>query len=67
MEEEKKTLPEEKTEEKTAWQTTKEGWYDKVPLTVRQLDIIIGVSLAALVIVFVLIFLDAWDIFHLFG
>lgn len=67
MEEEKKTLPEEKTEEKTAWQTTKEGWYDKVPLTVKQLDIIIGVSLAALVIVFVLIFLDAWDIFHLFG
>ena len=67
MEEEKKTLPEEETEEKTAWQTTKEGWYDKVPLTVRQLDIIIGVSLAALAIVFVLIFLDAWDIFHLFG
>ena len=67
MEEEKNILPEEKTEEKTAWQTTKEGWYDKVPLTVRQLDIIIGVSLAALVIVFVLIFLDAWDIFHLFG
>ena len=67
MEEEKNILPEEKTEEKTAWQTTKEGWYDKVPLTVKQLDIIIGVSLAALVIVFVLIFLDAWDIFHLFG
>ena len=67
MEEEKNILPEEKTEEKTAWQTTKEGWYDKVPLTVKQLDIIIGVSLAALVLVFVLIFLDAWDIFHLFG
>lgn len=67
MEEEKNILPEEKTEEKTAWQTTKEGWYDKVPLTVKQLDIIIGVSLAALVIVFILIFLDAWDIFHLFG
>ena len=67
MEEEKKTLPEEKTEEKTAWQTTKEGWYDKVPLTVKQLDTIIVVGLILLALTFVVIFLDAADIFNPFG
>ncbi len=67
MEEEKKNLPEEKQEEKTAWQATKEGWYDKIPLTVKQLDFIIGFCFAALAVIFVLIFLDAADIYHLFG
>lgn len=67
MEEEKKNLPEEKTEEKTAWQTTKEGWYDKVPLTVKQLDIIIVSCFVALAVVFALIFLESADIIHLFG
>ena len=65
--EEQKNLPEEKPEEKTSWQATKEGWYDKVPLTVKQLDIIIVSCFVALAVVFGLIFLDAMDLFHLFG
>ena len=50
---------EEKDQEKSAWQQKKEGWYDKIPLTVRQLDIIIWVSVAALIVVFIKIFMDA--------
>ena len=65
MEEEKKKTDAEQT--KTPWQLQKESWYDKLPLTVRALDIIIGVSLVLLVLTFFLIYLDARDIFHLFG
>ena len=67
MDEEKKNLPEENQEVKTPWQTTKEGWYDKVPLTVKQLETIIVVGFVALAVVFGLIFLESMDIFHLFG
>ena len=51
---------EKKTQEETkpAWQQTKESWYDKVPLTVKQLDIIIWGCVAALVVVFFLILKD---------
>ena len=49
------------------WQLQKENWYDRVPLNQKQLDIIIGVCLVLLVLTFVLIYLDAKDIFHLFG
>ena len=45
--------------EKTQWQQTKEGWYDKVPLTVKQLDIIIWVCVGALIVTFIKIFMDA--------
>lgn len=44
---------------KSQWQMNKEAMYDKVHLSVRQLDIIIGVAVAALVVVFILIGLDA--------
>ena len=57
--------PQEKV--KTPWQLQKESWYDKLPLTVKTLDIIIGVSLVLLALTFFLIYLDARDIFHLFG
>ena len=57
--------PQEKV--KTPWQLQKESWYDKLPLSVRSLDIIIGVSLVLLALTFFLIYLDARDIFHLFG
>ena len=67
MEEQKNNLPEENKEEKTQWQSTKEGWYDKVPLTVKQLDTIIVVGFIALAVVFGLIALESMDIFHLFG
>ena len=63
MDEEKKNLPEENQEVKTPWQTTKEGWYDKVPLTVKQLDIIIGCCIAALILTFIAIALDAIGVF----
>ena len=52
---------------KSHWQLQKENWYDRVPLNQRQLDIIIGVCLVLLVLTVVLIYLDAKDIFHLFG
>ena len=52
----KKNKPE---KEKTQWQRTKEGWYDKVPLMVKQLDIIIWVCVGALIVTFIKIFMDA--------
>ena len=52
---------------KSQWQLQKENWYDRVPLNQKQLDIIIGVCLVLLALTFVLIYLDAKDIFHLFG
>ena len=55
--------PEEETPIKPLWQQTKEGWYDKVPLTVKQLDIIIGLGIAGLVITFIVIALDAMGVF----
>lgn len=44
---------------KHPWQMTKESWYDKLNVSVRQLDIVIGVASAALLIVVILIILDA--------
>ena len=59
--EENCSAPQEELEEdrRTPWQRTKESWYDKVPLSLRQLDIIIGVAVAALAVVIILIALDA--------
>ena len=68
--EEENILPpegEQHEEAKNMWQIQKENWYDKVPLTVKQLDWIIWGGLALLVLVFVVIFLDAADIFNPFG
>lgn len=67
---EEKDLKEETAKEeqlKSQWQLQKENWYDRVPLNQKQLDIIIGVCLVLLVLTFVLIYLDAKDIFRLFG
>ena len=55
--EENEKIKEEKP--KTLWQQTKEGWYDKIPLTVKQLDIIIWVCVGALIVTFIKIFMDA--------
>ena len=46
-------------DKRTAWQRNKEELYDKVPLTLRQLDIIIALGLLGLAVVAVLIFLEA--------
>ena len=63
MEELEKELPQEEPETKSAWQQTKESWYDKVNLTVKQLDIIIGCGIAGLVLTFIAIALDAMGVF----
>lgn len=44
---------------KHPWQITKESWYDKLNVSVRQLDIVIGAASVALLIVVILIILDA--------
>ena len=44
---------------KHPWQVTKESWYDKLNVSVRQLDIVIGAASVALAIVVILIILDA--------
>ena len=59
--------PEEEIPVKSMLQIQKESWYDKVPLNKKQLDIIVGVSLALLVLTFIVIGLDAMDIFNPFG
>ena len=69
--EEKNLTPEEATppvriedqSAKSLWQQTKESWYDKVNLTVKQLDIIIGCCIAALILTFIAIALDAIGVF----
>ena len=60
-------LPEEEVQLKSMWQIQKESWYDKLPLTKKHLDIIIVVGLVLLALTFVVIFLDAADIFNPFG
>ena len=67
MEENKNPVPQEETPSKriedqsavSLWQQTKESWYDKVNLTVKQLDIIIWVCGGALIVTFIKIFIDA--------
>lgn len=47
---------------KPEWQATKENWYDHLNITVKQLDIIIGVASGLLVLVFILIILQGLHI-----
>ena len=70
--EDEKQIPEEvssgqEVKAKSPLQIQKESWYDKVPLTVKQLDYIIWGGMILLVLVFIVIFLDAADIFNPFG
>ena len=51
--------PEAEEKPKTQWQKTKEGWYDHVPLTVKQLDMIIYGCIGALILIFVKLIIDA--------
>ena len=48
---------------KSMWQQTKESWYDKVNLTVKQLDIIIGCCIGGLILTAIAIALDAIGVF----
>ena len=72
--EDEKTLPEEEItaprngeKAKTPWQMQKESWYDKIPLSLKQLDLIIGVCMTLLVLCFLAICLDAAGIYNFFG
>ena len=56
MEEKDATPKEEPEEVKSQWQLQKENWYDRVPLTVKQLDKIIATCL-------VLLALGQWSLF----
>ena len=64
MEEERIDLPGEETPEeevpvKPAFQIVKESWYDKIPLTLKQLDIIVYVCWTLLGLTAIAIALDA--------
>lgn len=48
-----------KEDTRTAWQRNKEELYDKVPLTAKQLDVIIVLGWIGLAVVAVLIALEA--------
>ena len=73
--EENKILPEtdeaplspEEEKTRSMLQIQKESWYDKLPLNVKQLDIIITVCWILIAVVFLVIALDAMDIFNPFG
>ena len=45
----------------------KESWYDKVRLTVKQMDVIIWIIYGLLAVVIVLIVLEAAGVYKLFG
>ena len=59
---EEASKPIEEQSAKSLWQQTKESWYDKVTLTVKQLDIIIACGIGGLIITGILIALDAMNI-----
>ena len=60
-------LPPEEEKTRSMLQIQKESWYDKLPLNVKQLDIIITVCWILIAVVFLVIALDAMDIFNPFG
>ena len=60
---EEQKVPIEEQSSKTLWQQTKESWYDKVNLTVKQLDIIIGCCIGGLILTAIAIALDAMGVF----
>ena len=55
--------PAEEKPPKSMWQITKESWYDKVNLSVKQLDIIIACGIGGLILTGIAIALDAMGIF----
>lgn len=65
MEEEKKSTGSEEAP-KRPLQQKKEEWYDRIPLSKKQMDKVVYVCFGALILVFILIFLEAFDIFTLF-
>ena len=64
---EETTPPQDGEKAKTPWQIQKESWYDKIPLSLKQLDLIIGICMTLLVLCFIAIGLDAAGIYNFFG
>ena len=64
---ENSTLPPEEEKTRSMLQIQKESWYDKLPLNVKQLDIIITVCWILIFVVIAVIALDAMNIFNPFG
>ena len=48
---------------KPTWQLVKESWYSKLNVSVKQLDIIIALGIAGLIVTAVVIGLDAAGVF----
>lgn len=66
-EEEDRPLTPEEEQAKTLFQIQKESWYDKIPLNLKQMNIIVTVCWILMVVLFIVIALDAMDIFNPFG
>ncbi len=65
---ENKEVPqEEETPAKPAWQAMKERWYDKLPVTLKQMDIIVTICWIAIGLLIVAIALDALNIWSPFS
>ena len=62
-EEEDRPLTPEEEQAKTLFQIQKESWYDKVTLSVKQLDIIIACGIGGLILTAIIIALDAMGVF----
>ena len=60
-------LPEEEKPTKSAWQTKKESWYDKIPVTLKQMDLIVGICWGLLILTAICIALEAMGFIRLFG
>ena len=64
---EERPLTPEEERAKTLFQIQKESWYDKIPLNLKQMNIIVTVCWILMVVLFIVIALDAMDIFNPFG
>ena len=63
MDEQRNELPAEEKEVKSQWQQTKESWYDKLPVTAKQMDIIVYICWALLGLAVIAAALDAMGVF----
>ena len=55
-----------KETKKKRWKSIKEGWYEKINVSLKTLDWIIGIAIAVLAVTVVLIVLEATGTFYLF-
>lgn len=51
---------------KSEFTRRKEYWYEKLNISLKQIDIVIGIAVACLIIVFILIGLEAAGVFSIF-